>query len=222
MGNKKITIIISIILILNLIFIIYLTSFNINTFNQRFYEKEFEKYDIYNEFPNKDIDKINSDLLLYLKGERDNFNKELFNQDEINHLEDVKILIQKINVFYYLTLIVLIFLIMILFLLNKKYFLGNLSIILFFSGLLTLFSIIFLLVLIKLNFDNVFTIFHYIFFPQGNWLFSSSNNIIKLYPTGFFYEITKKIFITILIYANILILAAILLFFCKKCLTSQH
>lgn len=217
MKNKQIIIaIISILLILIITEAIYLTSLKLNAFNEKFYKKEFRKYNIYEKFPDKDIDKINSDLLLYLKDKRDDFNKELFNQEEIGHLKDVNILIQKINIFYYSTLIISILLIIILFPLNKKHFLKNFSIILFSSSVLTLFVAIILLVLVWLNFDCVFTAFHHIFFPQGGWLFSSSDNIIKLYPTEFFYDMAKRIFISIVFYANILILVAILLFFYKN------
>lgn len=216
MNNKKIMIIILIILILNLIISIYLTSFNLNAFNKRFYKEEFKKYNVYGEFPDKDIDKINSEILLYLKDKKDDFSKELFSQKEIEHFKDVRLLIQKINIFYYLILIISILLIIILFLLNKRHFLKNFSLILFFSGLLTLFTVIILLILVKLNFDSVFTIFHHIFFPQGGWLFSSSDNIIKLYPSEIFNDMAKNIFISIIFYGNILIGVGILLFKTKN------
>lgn len=217
MGSRKIAInTILALLAVGFMGVIYLTSFNLNAFNESFYSKEFKKYNVYGKFPTNDIDKINSDLLSYLKDKKDDFNKELFNQEEIKHLEDVKVVIQKINIFYYSILIISILLIMISFLLNRKGFLRNLSIILFFGGLSTLFSVIILLVLIKLNFDGVFTIFHHIFFPQGGWLFSSSDNIINLYPAEFFYDIAKRIFISIVFYGNILIGVSILLFAIKN------
>lgn len=205
-----------ILLILCITDIIYLTSFKLNAFSERFYSKEFEKYNIYGEFPDKDIDKINSELLLYLKDKKDDYDTALFNQEEVDHLKDVKVLIQKINIFYYSILIISILLIVALFLLGKDDFLKNLTRVLFFGGLFTLFIAIVLLVLVMLNFDGFFTFFHKIFFPQGGWLFSSSDNIIKLYPSGFFYDIAKKIFLNVVLYGNILILAAVLIFFSRK------
>ncbi len=215
MKNKKL-IVISILLILCIAGIVYLTSFNLNAFNEKVYRKEFKRYNVYGEFPDKDIDNINSELLLYLKDKQDDFNKELFNGEEVEHLKDVKMVIQKINIFNYLTLIVSVLLLAALFLLDRTYFFRNLSKVLFFGGLFTLFSVVALLILIKLNFDGVFTVFHYIFFPGGGWLFSSSDNIIRLYPSGFFYDMAKKIFVSIILYGNILILAAILLFWIKN------
>jgi integral membrane protein (TIGR01906 family) len=216
MKKKTIIIIISVLLVLFLSDIVYITSFKVNAFNEEFYSKEFEKYGVYGEFPGKDVDKINSELLLYLRDKKDDYNKELFNQEEVEHLRDVKVLIAKIDVYYYFILIFSILLIASLFLLDKKSFLRNSSFVLFFSGVFTLFFVVILLVLMMLNFDGFFTFFHKLFFPQGGWLFSSSDNIIKLYPFGFFYDIAKRIFLNIVLYANILILAGVSLFFWKK------
>jgi len=217
MKGKRVTItIILVLLILCITDIIYMTSFKLNAFNSKFYSKEFSKYGVYGEFPDKDIDKINSGLLLYLKGKKDDYDTGLFNQEGVDHLKDVKVLIQKLDIYYYLLLIVSVLLVVGLFLLGKDDFLKNLTRVLFFGGLLTLFTVIVLLVLVKFNFSGVFTVFHQIFFPQGNWLFSSSANIIKLYPSGFFYDMARKVFFSIVLYGNILILAGVLIFFSKK------
>ena len=179
-------------------------------------KKEFQKYNIYNKFPDKDIDSINSELISYLKDKEDNYNKELFNQKEITHLKDVKVLVQRGYIYYYSVLVLSALLFLALFLLNKKHFSKNLTFILFFSGLFTLVFTIILLIIIIFNFNSFFTTFHNIFFPQGGYLFTSSDNIIKLYPEGFFYDIAKNIFISIFFYANILIGIAIFLFLRKK------
>lgn len=215
-NKKRIITVILVLLVLSVTYIVYLTSFNLNAFNEKFYRKEFEKYNVYGEFPDRDVDKINFGLLLYLRDKKDDFDRELFNEEEVEHLRDVKVLIQKINIFYYSISIISILLIVGLFLLNKKDFLKNIAVVLFFSGLFSLFMVIPLLVLVWLNFDGVFTIFHHIFFPQGGWLFSASDNIIRLYPSGFFYDMAKRIFIGIMFYGNLLILAAILLFWIKN------
>ncbi len=221
MKKKLLITIISIILILGIADITYLTAFKLNIFNEKFHKKEFEKYNVYSEFPDKDIDTINSEIILYLKGKTDSYNKELFNEEEITHLKDVKELIRKGNTIYYTYITILFLLILTLFQLNKKAFLKNLSITLFLSGALTLLVTVALLLLIKLNFSSFFTFFHNILFPQGGWLFSSSDNIIKLYPSGFFYDIAKKLFTSIILYGNLLILAAVSIFFYRKW-TSQH
>lgn len=217
MKNKRVIIsVISFLLIIDLIAAVYLTSFHLNVFNEKFYSKEFKKYNIYGEFPNNDIDKVNSGLLLYLRGEGEDYNKELFDENEIRHLEDVKIVFQKGYTLYYSVLITAILLFFILFLLSRKHFLKDLSFVLFFTGVFTLFFTVVLLILVWLNFDGLFTMFHHIFFPQGGWLFNASDNIIKLYPSGLFYDIAKRIFTSIILYGNILIGAGVLLFYTRK------
>ena len=34
-------------------------------------------------------------------------------------------------------------------------------------------------------FDTLFTLFHEVFFPQGNWEFPVDSNMIRLYPYAF-------------------------------------
>lgn len=217
MGKKKLLIILILIaIILNLLLLVYLTSYKLNVFNEDFYKKEFTKYNVYGIFPDKDIDKINSEILMYLKDKRGDFNKDLFNQREIDHLNDVKSVMQKADIFYYSLIILSIILITILFRLDKKHFLINIASVLFFSWLSILLSAVIAVCLISLNFENFFTLFHNVFFPQGNWLFNASDNIIKLYPSKLFYDLGKNIFTDALIYGNILIVAAILHYWRKK------
>jgi uncharacterized membrane protein len=54
-------------------------------------------------------------------------------------------------------------------------------------------------------FNTIFTTFHFIFFPQGNWLFDGSSLLITLFPTQFFFDITLRIFIYALIQVAIFI-----------------
>jgi uncharacterized membrane protein len=58
--------------------------------------------------------------------------------------------------------------------------------------------IFFLLVLLALHadFPTTFTIFHTIFFPQGNRAFDSSSTLIRLFPLSFFDAIALRIFWT--------------------------
>lgn len=49
------------------------------------------------------------------------------------------------------------------------------------------FSIILLLILIIMPFKIIFTIFHLILFPQGNWTFPADSIIIQTFPFEFFY-----------------------------------
>jgi integral membrane protein (TIGR01906 family) len=46
----------------------------------------------------------------------------------------------------------------------------------------------FLAILMLLPFDSIFTQFHQIFFPQGNWQFAADSTIIQFYPFEFFFK----------------------------------
>jgi len=46
----------------------------------------------------------------------------------------------------------------------------------------------FLAILALLPFDSIFTRFHQIFFPQGNWQFAADSTIIQFYPFEFFFK----------------------------------
>ena len=43
-------------------------------------------------------------------------------------------------------------------------------------------------------FDSVFTAFHQLFFPQGNWMFSPDSLLIQIYSIQFFYDAAFRIF----------------------------
>lgn len=42
-------------------------------------------------------------------------------------------------------------------------------------------------------FDNLFTWFHHLFFPQGNWQFPATSTLIRYYPATFFAHYTIAI-----------------------------
>src|SRR3989338_5239926 len=44
-------------------------------------------------------------------------------------------------------------------------------------------------------FDLAFTLFHNLFFPQGNWTFPSDSLLIRTFPLGFFMGMSYKIFL---------------------------
>ncbi|MBW2989619.1 DUF1461 domain-containing protein [Candidatus Woesearchaeota archaeon] len=199
-------------LILCIIILAYITSFQLNAFDRDFYKAEFKKYDVYEKFPEKDIDDVNLGILLFIKGKKERLDDDLFTRSEMAHLDDVRGLVQGISIAYYFSWIIAISLVSALFLLNRKGFLKSIGFCLFFSGLSILPIAAFLLAMIKLNFSGIFTVFHNIFFPQGGWMFSSSSSLINLYPSGLFYDAAKRIFLSIILYGNILILVGYLQF----------
>jgi uncharacterized membrane protein len=75
-------------------------------------------------------------------------------------------------------------------LLQYSYFLLSLALLILRSTTqkqhkLFLFTIyIFTALIFLFNFEPVFTLFHYLFFPQGNWAFSANSYLIQHYPSA--------------------------------------
>ncbi len=209
--NKILLFSILILLILNTILIIYLANFRCYVFNENYYKKQFEENDVYSSLP--DADKELNNLLLFFKGKEklNNF----FSQNEKEHLQDVKVLINKVIIIFYISVFLEIFLISLLYARYKKGFLKNIKFIFLCSGGITLLTSI-LIYFFSDNFDYIFIKFHEIFFQQGNWLFPASSNLIKLFPHQFFYAFFHKIIINSAIASPIIFAFGLLLFLGEK------
>lgn len=64
--------------------------------------------------------------------------------------------------------------------------------------------------------ETLFTLFHKIFFPQGNYMFSTDSFLITLYPASYFYHFFYAVSVRFIITCGILILAGWRLFYFKK------
>ncbi|MBM3706694.1 MAG: DUF1461 domain-containing protein, partial [Actinobacteria bacterium] len=112
---------------------------------------------------------------------------DYFNENEISHLNDVRILLNRIMLAFYIS--AGLFIIVLIFLADKKYlfFLRNIAVIFVISTSAMLFFLISLYILGN-NFSGLFKNFHLVFFPQGNWAFPEDALIINIFPFGFFYD----------------------------------
>jgi integral membrane protein (TIGR01906 family) len=79
------------------------------------------------------------------------------------------------------------------------------------GGTVTLVFMVIVLLFSFLSFDQLFSLFHQIFFPQGNWLFPPDSFLIKTFPIDFFVKVSLFIFIQTLILASFLIGAGFLI-----------
>ena len=215
---KTFSLVIVILLVSNIPFLLYLLSFRLAAFDEAYYRSEFQKYGVYSQFPGKDIDEINSNLLHYLMYDKTNnfIESDFFSQREKEHLLDVKRLVQFAIRFFYIIILNIIILLAILACTAKKLFgkiknnlIKPLSTILIWGGILTLVYSFMLWYSAKINFMDLFTKFHQLFFKPGSWIFDT--NIVKLYNQSFFYDIAAKIVLNTLIMALIIIVIGLLL-----------
>jgi len=189
--NKKISNILFYSLVVVIVLLLYLNSFTYQTFNKKFYLNEYDKYDLYSELNKTQVGDFTIDLFVYLTNNDEYLNNSLLNIKEISHLKDVKSLFKKI---IYLKYFILFLFIVLLFLFFKQYhnqfislirmFLYSSSIIIFITLVLWLFLHYF-----QNNFYNLFFNAHKLFFTNNNWLLNSTtDNLVVIFPTQFFYD----------------------------------
>lgn len=125
-------------------------------------------------------------------------------ENEMSHLEDVKKVMNYIDYAFYFLLLVLIII-----LTYHKQDQEQIKKLFKYGGITTVVSILFVLLFSLTFFDSLFTIFHQIFFPQGNWTFPGSSLLIQIFPLQFFINISRNIFLLSLIEGSIFILMGV-------------
>ncbi len=207
-----------IILIIIIPLIILLANFKLTAFNFNFYEKEFIKYNVYEnenlkEYSKEDINKATKELIFYLGAVYSSNNKNLttnfFDEKEKLHLVDVKSMIQVIT--FGLTSLLSIFFLILFYLIYKKD-VKAISNSFIFGSILSLIFILILFFIILANFSNAFDKFHIVTFSNNLYLLNPEvDNLINLFPIEFFYDITKRIFINSIITSIILLIFGVIL-----------
>ena len=126
-----------------------------------------------------------------------------FTPNEISHLQDVKAVMQKTNYVFDLLFIVALFFFLHFY--REKELLHKT---LLYTGIMTLSIITILTLGILLSFNTTFTLFHHLFFPQGNWIFGADSVLIQIFPLEFFVRISITIVTVSLILGAMSLLAA--------------
>ncbi len=146
------------------------------------------------------------DTVKVLNGERSWLDLEQKNitKAEISHLNDVQQVMNGTNYLFYVLLFVctLIFTYF-----GKKEKINLLK----YGGIATLGFVGGIALLTWISFNLMFTWFHQIFFPQGNWQFPLNSFLITTFPLTFFVSMAWKIFLMALILAILFILVSIYL-----------
>jgi integral membrane protein (TIGR01906 family) len=197
-----------------LLIIIILSPLAYYLYNFNFYNSLFEKNGVYEVLDKSDVKLLTENVYDYFKYKRDFEAFELkggikfFNEAEISHLDDVRVLLKKILVVFYVSIALFVVLTVLLIEKKPKRFLKNISLSALISSavLICLFA---LLYFFGNSFWALFDKFHYIFFPQGNWAFPEGSLIITIFPFGFFYDFFFKLTTVSLVIAGILLAGAI-------------
>jgi len=128
--------------------------------------------------------------------------KPLFNQRELDHMLDVQVLTQQALKLWHLLILFLLVVLLIFYLTGlKREFLASLK-----SGAVaTILIIIAIFIYVALNFNQLFTQFHQIFFEGDSWLFLFSDTLIRLFPLRFWRDLFIFIGILSLLFSLIII-----------------
>lgn len=110
----------------------------------------------------------------------------LFNDRELSHMQDVKILTTKVLALWKLLLILFTISLVILLMSNenKKFWSAILQ-----GGWLTLALVAAIILGVLIDFDTLFTAFHRIFFTGDTWLFYLNDSLIRLFPERFWMDV---------------------------------
>lgn len=204
----------TIILIIFLPFYILLTLVEVNTFNKDFYLKSYETYGVLDVTGKnlEELDNVTEDLLSYLKD--DSLDEELlsphFNDKEIKHMEDVKVLFKYGFIIKKLSLVLSVLSIVYLLIHGGV---RNLIKIIFYGNFIWIGIIILLFLLTTIDFNKYFTYFHLIFFNNDLWLLDPKTDLlIQILPEQFFISIFKRIVLLfMLVLATIQIISFIII-----------
>lgn len=209
----------SVLMVISIPIILYIFNFNSIAFDRDLYKEEFSKHNVYNNLENYDVEKINDEVLNYLKNgkNKDIIENDFFNEREKQHLLDVRNLVQGVLSLYYFSITLFLLSIIILFLLMNFNFRGisrKLLIILTFGSLLAFLGAGLAYLPSSLNFDFAFNAFHKTFFSPGTYLFNPEfESIVVLYPENLFLDLLVRMIFSIIFSSVILLFFSLILFF---------
>lgn len=197
--------VLAVLLVISLSLTFLMLAIESSAYNKSYYIKAFYKYDIEKETGKsiEELGDITNGLIDYLKGKGgEELLQPHFNEREITHMEDVLKLFDYARILKFIAGITAL-LIMIYLSINKEFkLLGRtISFGLFANHIiLTILSL-----LMFIDFNKYFTIFHEIFFTNDLWILDPNTDLmIQMLPEPFFIGMATKIGLSFFIYLSIL------------------
>ncbi len=204
--------------------IIYISTFKSLAFDLGFYEKEYQKYNIRDRFsPAVNLTYETVVLLDYLGSGEGRINSTFFDEREITHLKEVRDLYKRffslLNICMFLSVISIILL---FFLVgrriaslsshNQDAFLKLVLSRVFVSIGLAVFVFFLFFLILVFTFDSSFIRFHELFFKTDTWMLDpAKDNLIRMYPQGFFEDIFTRIILQSVFFGFFFLLLGVIL-----------
>ena len=150
---------------------------------------------------------VNKKDILYLESLQFETGEQIFNEQELDHMEDVKRVVSGMRIGLASALVILgvIHFIVVNSKQEKSIFVAYKR-----GGWGVIGIILSILIFVTLNFNKLFTWFHMLFFEGGTWQFYTSDTLIRLFPLRFWQD--AFIFVSILS----LIIGVIIIIFSNK------
>ncbi len=192
MRNRRIR---ATVIAFNIIFVAVIIIFaplSVYLFSLPNYFSLYEEHNVTEELERDELLKITGNLINFFRNTEPIQRFEpsgdvpAFTDDQISHLEDVRVLTNRLLIIFYSSLVLFI-LSSLLLISGRADFFRSMGII-FVGAASTVAAILLMLYLGSQNFWIFFEQFHLIFFPQGNYTFPADSLLITLFPIGFFYQ----------------------------------
>lgn len=150
------------------------------------YEDGFEKYDVSLDtgFSNEELVNISKGLINYFNSGALDETADIFSDEEITHLRDVRGLIQLSYVIQWITLGYIIVFTTGGFIYKRKQFLHSYNMVVAAGSIVSIIGIAAVGIAALVDFDRLFIAFHRVFFRNDLWI--SSGYLPRIYTGGFF------------------------------------
>lgn len=128
----------------------------------------------------------------------------IFNERELDHMEDVKFVVTGMRIALLISTVILLIITIIA---ARGGWLARLMKAYYHGGWLLIGLIFAILFFVALNFDTLFTWFHRVFFEEGTWQFFTSDTLIRLFPMRFWRDAFIFVGLQSLMYGGLTIVA---------------
>lgn len=215
---KRIVTFLLVLLSLSTVVMIYLSNLHSVAFDQDFYESKYVEFNIRSRFSDSvDLSNETSVLINYLESGDGDIKTDFFNEKEITHLREVRQLFRLSQLVLSIVVIISVLCVLLLIVFARKYtlrmkqqfhseyFKRVISRLLIMTGAIVD-GIALLFGFVALTFSTSFIRFHELFFKTDTWMLNpATDNLIRMFPQQFFYDVFTRIVLMSVIFATILL-----------------
>lgn len=182
-----------------LFFVLLFTAVQVVAYNTAYYKWQYKRHDVIEttKMSLDDLVVVTDHMIDYLMGKRESLDmqstidghvREVFDQQDKEHMVDVQDLFVKGTYIRNICFILMVLVLGVLFFRHKKLFLNTLFMVKYVFACIIMLILI-LSALLLIDFNKYFTIFHEIFFNNDLWLLDPDTSIlINMVPEVFFFQ----------------------------------